>query len=159
MNQMSQQQGSQQMPQEAESEQGGLLEMKQTLTPEQIEMMKKGFQIAKNITYDKETFDSLMNESQQNSNPVEALAGLVVQVTMKLQEHFGKTDFPVLISLAIAIIQDLADSMNQTGKFQLGENEVTEALQLSIQMWLSANQGNYDPNEIQGLMRQLEGGA
>lgn len=147
----------QQQPQMAPESQGGLLELGQDLSPEQVEMMKKGFQIAQQIIYDKATFDALMKEAMQGGSPAESLGGLVVQVIMKIQEHFKKVDFVVLLALGIKIIDDLASAISETGQMQLQAQDVEGAMQFAVQMWLGANQGKYDPQEVQGLMAQAGG--
>ena len=138
--------------------QGGLLELGNDLSPQQIEQMKKGFQIAQQVMYDQQVFAGMMQESQQGS-PAEALASMVVQVVMKIQEGLGQIDFPVLLALGIKIIDDLADAINQTGQMQVGDQDIAQAMQMAVQMYLSANHGKFNPNEVQGLAQQLVGGA
>ncbi|WP_286238001.1 hypothetical protein [Neptuniibacter halophilus] len=152
MNDMNPQQGQPQAD-------GGLLSLAEDLNPGQVEMMKKGFQIAQQIMYDEQVFGSMMQEAMQGGEPAEALGNMVVQVVMKLQEHFGKVDFVVLLALGIKVIDDLADAINQTGRLQIEEQDIQQAMSLAVQMWLTANQGSYDPAEVQSLAGQAKQGG
>lgn len=157
-NEMNQQPQQPQQPQQAPNGQGGLLSFADDLSPQQIEQMKKGFQVAQQIMYDEQVFAGMMKEVQQSA-PAEALASVVTQVIMKIQEGLGQIDFPVLLALGIKIIDDLADAINQTGQMQIGEEDIAQAMQMAVQMYLSANHGKFDPAEIQNLTNQLSGGA
>ncbi|WP_372835842.1 hypothetical protein [Pontibacterium sp.] len=127
----------------------------QDLSPEQIATLKKGFQIGQQILYDKQVFASMMEEIQ--GDPIQGLASAVVQVLQKIQEALGAMDFTITASLGIALLGDVADLVTQTGRAQYGPDEQAQALELAVQMWLGANAGQYDQNELMGAMQQMGG--
>lgn len=134
----------------------GLLQQTgQSLNNEQMGLLKKGFQLGQQIIYDKNIFGSIVQDVQQQSVE-QGLAQTVVSVMIKIQEQLGQLDMLVATSIGIAILGDVADAFNQIG-MQVSPDQITTSFELAVQLWLSANSGQYDPNEVQAAVQQMGG--
>ena len=134
----------------------GLLQQAgQSLNNEQMGLLKQGFQLGQQIIYDKNIFGTIVKDAQKESVE-QGLAQTVVSVMMKIQEQLGQLDMLVATSIGIAILGDVADAFNQIG-MQVSPDQVTAAFEIAVQLWLSANSGQYNPNEVQAAVQQMGG--
>ena len=126
------------------------------LSPEQIAALKQGVQAGQRVIYNKEVFAGMMQDMQKK-DPIEVLASTIVQVLQKIQGETAKVDFVVTLSIGIALLDDVAAAITETGQAQFSPDDQAAALQQAVQMWLTANAGKYDKNEIMGAAQQMGG--
>lgn len=134
----------------------GLLENAgQSLNNEQIGQLKQGYQMAMQMIYDKRIFDSMMQDLQQLP-PEQGLAQAIVSIMMKVQEQVGQLDMLVATSLGIALLGDVTDALTQIG-MQVDQEQQTAAFEVAVQLWLAANSGKYNQEEVIAAVQQMAG--
>ena len=126
----------------------GLLESAgDSLTPEQMDKFKKGFQAGQQLIYQKQAFTGLIGTV--SNDPVEGLATTLVAIMKKIEGGLGKLDIVVAMSIALGLLGDVAEALNETGKVQVDQQSIVAAFQRAIEMWLTVNEGRYSDEEIQ----------
>lgn len=134
----------------------GLLENAgQSLNNEQIAQLKQGYQMAMQMVYDKRIFDSMMQDLQKLP-PEQGLAQAIVSIMMKVQEQVGQLDMLVATSLGIALLGDVTDALGQIG-MQVDQEQQTAAFEVAVQLWLAANSGKYNQEEVIAAVQQMAG--
>ncbi len=134
----------------------GLLENAgQSLNNEQIAQLKQGYQMAMQMVYDKRVFDSMMQDLQKLP-PEQGLAQAIVSIMMKVQEQVGQLDMLVATSLGIALLGDVTDALTQIG-MQVDQEQQTAAFEVAVQLWLAANSGKYNQEEVIAAVQQMAG--
>lgn len=134
----------------------GLLENAgQSLNNEQIAQLKQGYQMAMQMVYDKRVFDSMMQDLQKLP-PEQGLAQAIVSIMMKVQEQVGPLDMLVATSLGIALLGDVTDALGQIG-MQVDQEQQTAAFEVAVQLWLAANSGKYNQEEVIAAVQQMAG--
>lgn len=131
---------------------GLIQEAQQGMSSEQIAQVKKGYQMASQILYEKEIFASMMEEFQQ-MEPTEAVAHAVVSILTTVKQQLGAMDLMSALALGMAILGEVVDAVRQVGIDLPGE-QVEQALGLSVQMYLAASAGEFDPEELRMLAQQ-----
>ena len=135
----------------------GLLENAgQSLNNEQIAQLKQGYQMAMQMVYDKRIFDSMMQDLQQLP-PEQGLAQAIAGIMMKVQEQVGQLDMLVATSLGIALLGDVTDALKQIG-MRISDEQQTAAFEVAVQLWLAANSGQYNQQEVMAAVQQMAGG-
>lgn len=131
----------------------------QNLNNEQVAQLKHGYQIAQQMLYHKQIFDSLMGDLQKEP-PVTVIARLIVMLLEKVQEGTQQQlDMVVATSLGIALLSDIADAVSQTGKIQVDEQMITEAFGHGVELWLQRHGSKYDQDELRGAFESMQQGA
>lgn len=131
-----------------------LNEAGQNLNNEQISQLKTGFQMAQQLIYDKQIFDSMMQDLQKMP-PEQGLAQVIVSIMKRVQQEVGDLDMVVATALGIALLGDVADALNQIG-MQVTEEQQVAAFEVAVQMWLAANSGKYDQQKVMEAMGQMQ---
>lgn len=134
---------------------GLLQEAQQGMSSEQIAQVKKGYQMATQVLYEKDVFDSMMQEFQQ-MEPAEAVAHAVVSILTTVKQSLGQLDLMSALALGMAILGEVIDAARQVG-INLQEEQVEQSLSIAVQLFLSATSGEYDPAEVQALAQQGAG--
>lgn len=130
------------------------------MSQEKEAQVKEAYRIGKNMLYRKDVFDGLMKQIG-DATPAAAMAEAIVMLLEKIQESM-QLPFDVLLSAGITLLADLAEAMNETGRFTVSEKDIGDAVQMGISMYLQAHGEKFDRNQIaqqyqQGL--QAIGGA
>lgn len=127
----------------------------QSLNNAQVKQLKQGYQMALQMIYDKRVFDAMMQDLKQLP-PEQGLAQAIVGVMMKVQEQTGQLDMLVATSLGIALLGEVADALTQIG-IQAGEEQQTTAFEIAVQLWLTANSGQYPKEDVMAALQQMGG--
>lgn len=139
----------QQAPAQPSPQQGGDKQMEA--------MMTQAFQLGKQIIYKKEVFDGLMKQmSDGQTQPAAGLAEAIVMVLEKINSA-GKLPLNIVFGVGMLLMNDVAEALNRTGRFNFDQATFEKAVQMATQMFLQTQSGNYSPEELQEGMSQLQG--
>lgn len=115
---------------------------------------KAATKLASQILYDKAVFEQLMGAWEKN--PAEALSGTVVLILRKVEEQAGKLSMSGLFGLAIMMVGDVADTVQQATGEEVDPDVVTEALSGAIQQFLQQHPNRFSKEELEQGVMQLQ---
>lgn len=124
----------------------------QGMQSQDIKVFKEGYQLAKQFFYQEKFFDAMVQDVQKSS-PADAISGAVVTVLLRIQEQTGKISLPAAAALGIALLDDVAETMEKAGVMQNSPELQEQMLVASTQMWLQAN--NYPPQEVAAALEGM----
>lgn len=137
------------------------------MDPKEIEQFKQGFQIARQLLYQEQVFDALVQDVQKGDATM-AIAMTLVQILMKVQKSIGQLSLSVASALGIALIDDLVQMLTEIGAVKEGV-DVQQVYQQAVFVWLEENQyppeviseelqrAGAPPEAIQQFMQQQQG--
>lgn len=132
----------------------------QGLGPEKDAMVAKAYKLGKNILYRKDVFSQFMAQLDSEP-PVAVMAEAIVMILEKVNDSMG-LPIDVLLATGLALVADLTEMLNQTGRVQLSADDVTQAVQMGVEMFLETNGSKLDQNELmqaaQSMAQQVPGG-
>jgi len=134
----------------------GLIEsVSNQFTPEKQAQAKKAWQIGRNLIYKENVFDSIMQEMA--NKPDQALAEAIVMVLRKIDTDMGRMPIDVALATGLMLLNDLEDAINEinkkTGNPELADEQVEQALEFGVQMYL---QSYGEDNDKEQLMQGME---
>lgn len=129
----------------------------QDMSPQQIEQYKKGFQVAMQMIFEKRIFASILADVQGTG--ANGLAMTVVKVLEKVQEAVGRMDLMVAFALGMSILGELAEALNETGRFNLSEEDMTQAFTTGVSMWLRKTEADHTDQDKQVLQQLHQQGG
>jgi hypothetical protein len=125
----------------------------------QMDQFKKGFQFGQKVIYKKDIFQNLMKD-MQGSDATGKLAKIIVKILGIVQEKAGKLDLIVATALGIALIGDIIDALNETGRMaEMGPEQVEDAFAKATQHWLTLHGKEYSREEMMTAKDQIKEGA
>ncbi|NIB43823.1 hypothetical protein HBA55_29745 [Pseudomaricurvus alkylphenolicus] len=133
---------------------GTAAEAAESLTPEQMEQYKRGFQIGQKLLYDQGRLVKFGKAAQKD--PIMGLAGTIVLVLGKIEEGLGELDIPVLLLLGVTLMSDIAEAFKEVGAVELSGEQVQQALEQAIGMWLRKAGNRYSEEQITGQPGQQQ---
>lgn len=117
----------------------------QNLSPQDIAQFKEGYQVARQLIYQKQVFDSLVHDLGKG-DPVDVIASAVVMVMLRVQESSGQFSLSVAAALGIALIDDVTQAIEEAGILQLDADIQQRVFQAAVTLWLQSN--NYPPQQV-----------
>lgn len=121
-----------------------------------VQQMQETMRVASNILYEEAVFNAL-SQMASTAGVVEALSVTTVKILTRVQDELGDLPMEVLFGAGMAIIADAADALQQGG-IEVGEKEVTSALQMAITRYLQENPDQFSQEDIQQGMAGLKQG-
>lgn len=119
---------------------------------EKEEMIKRGYKLGRNLIYRKDVFSAFMKQVE-GAQPAAALAEAIVFVLEKIQADM-KAPFDVVFGIGLMLIADLADALNETGRFNLTEQDISQAVELGVHQYLQVHGQEFDANELKATYDQ-----
>ena len=145
--------GQQSSPQGALDQAAGGGMGQQDLNPQQIQQFKEGFQLARNMLYDKQMFGGLI-AGVDKGDPIDTFAAVLLAIADGVESRNGEMDLTVLLALALALLQEIAGAIGDTGRPVPNAQQVEEALSVTVKDWLTKNGQRVPPEQMQALMQQ-----
>jgi hypothetical protein len=121
-----------------------------------VEQLQEAMRLASNILYEDSVFQA-MAQMAAKTGPADALSVTTVKVLEKVQMEMGELPMEVLFGVAMAIIADAADALQQGG-IEVSEKEVNQGLQLAVTRYLQDNPDQFTREELQQGMEGLKQG-
>lgn len=121
-----------------------------------VQQMQETMRVASNILYEEAVFNAL-SQMASTAGVVEALSVTTVKILTRVQDELGDLPMEVLFGAGMAIIADAADALQQGG-IEVGEKEVTSALQMAITRYLQENPEQFSEEDIKQGMAGLKQG-
>ncbi len=137
---------------------GGMGQVAQGMTAQQVAQFKQAFQAAQNLLYDKRVFGQLM-KGVESADPAAVLSGTLLKIVETVERKVGGLDLAVLMALTIATLQDIAGAVIETGRAQLDAEQVQKALAQAVRMWLETNAERVPPQQMAEIGQMIGGGA
>lgn len=146
------------------AEQPGMVQpgMEQAMQPEQGEMSREQMgeveelvAMARSIIIEGDVLTEVVDSAQER--PVDTLSETVVAVIQKIQESRGQLDPPVALGIGIVMIGDIADALQRIGLPEFSPQDLNEAVQESVVLWLKLNESSLDPAKMQQYQGELQG--
>ena len=125
----------------------------QDLNPQQMQQFKEGFQLARNMLYDKQLFGGLI-AGVDKGDPIDTFAAVLLSIAKNVEKKQGEMDLTVLLSLALALLQEIAGAIEGTGRQVPSAEQVEAALGITVKEWLTKNGHRVPPEQMQALMQQ-----
>lgn len=124
---------------------------------EQMAELEDVVALARKIIYSEEVFGSIVEEAEKGS-PIDTLATTVVAVIGKVEgSRNGPMDPTAALGIGIALLGDIADALQQVGLPEFSEQDLTEALQGAVFLWLKTHEDSLDPAQLQRYQAELQG--
>jgi hypothetical protein len=121
----------------------------QGLPPEKEEMVSKGYQLGRNLLYREDVFADIM-KSMEDASPVGAVAEAIVFIVEKIQADM-QPPFDVLLGIALALLADLVEALERTGRVQITQEQIPQALELAINMYLQVHGNQFNQDELRQI--------
>lgn len=121
----------------------------QGLPPEKEAQVAKGYQLGRNLLYRQDVFADIMR-SMGDASPVGATAEAIVFIIEKIQADM-QAPFDVLLGIGLALLADLVEALERTGRVEITQEQIPQALELAINMYLQAHGNQFDQNELRQL--------
>jgi len=149
----------QQPPQQAQParQPRAMPQQQQEATPEQVEQIKRGYQIAHNILYGNE--GSIIEQAMQsvtdpkvNSNLV--IAQAIVKILDKIEEELGQLEVAVLMPLGMLLVKEISDGLAKVTGRPISREDRKAIIQRAIKLWMQENGQGLDPQALQAMLAQ-----
>lgn len=144
---LSQQQEPQQPQQQPAQQQG--------MSREQMADLEGLVQLGRNIVYEGEIFDAIVERATQDK--VGALAEAAVSVIAKMEESGRNIEPANALGIGLALIADIADALMQAGMPEYTQEELMAAVQGAVTLYLETNKDRVDPQQMQAQVQELQG--
>lgn len=122
---------------------------------EQMGDLESLVQMARNIVYEGQIFDAIVDRAMQDR--VGALSEAAVSVISKLEESGRNIDPASALGIGIALIADIADVLAKAGMPEFSQEELMGAVQGAVTLYLETNKGRVDPAQMQAQVQELQG--
>lgn len=129
--------------------------------PQIQQQITEGYRIGKNILYKEDpqgrtVFDGIV-ETLQSTEPVQALAEVLVSVVRKIDEAMQLTQDAAL-GIGLLLAGDLVDAFEETGQATFSQEQVAQAIQLAVEMYLNLKGTDKQQMAMEGQQLQATGG-
>lgn len=115
--------------------------------PEQQAQTKKAWQLGRNLIYNKNVFDSVMQTIKQD--PIHGLAEAVVMVLRKIESAMGRMSYDVALATGIGLMQDVANAISETGHIKYTPPMIEQALSQAVQLYLHSYGNDNNAADLQ----------
>lgn len=128
------------------------------LPPEMLEQIKAAYQVGANVLYNKEVFGQLV-QGVDRQDPTRVLALVLLKVVDGVDQKLGGLDVNVLLAVAMLLLGDVVDALQQTGRGPFTADQVQQALAMMVKEWLAAHGDRVPPEQLQQFAQQAGFGA